>query len=384
MSFATGYCTNVHAGANLSQTMENLQQHATAVRQQFCPDRPMGIGLWLSSSTANALAGEASEIAKFAKFLETNQLVPYTMNGFPFGDFHQERVKHDVYLPTWMESDRAHYTRTLIELLDAILPDGAPGSISTVPIAWGKPPLTDDQWRQAAKEMLTVVDQLQQLEDRRGRFICLCIEPEPGCAIQTSDGLVEFFERYLFKGAAAERVQRYLQVCHDVCHANVMFEPQEEVLDRYADYGLGIGKVQVSSAVVARFDDVAVEQREAMLRQLADFGEDRYLHQTCVRRDGRVEFFEDLPIAIDQARANGGPAGEWRVHFHVPVYLEAFGHLRTSRDDVETVLRHLPPETHFEVETYAWNVLPSELRCDTLAEGIARELAWFEQIRRPT
>ena len=32
---------------------------------------------------------------------------------------------------------------------------------------------------------------------------------------------------------------------------------------------------------------------------------------------------------------------------------------------------------HFEVETYAWNVLPKELRTDDLAEGIAREILWL-------
>jgi hypothetical protein len=31
---------------------------------------------------------------------------------------------------------------------------------------------------------------------------------------------------------------------------------------------------------------------------------------------------------------------------------------------------------HFEVETYAWNVLPEELRVDDLAEGIAKEMQW--------
>ena len=43
-----GYCTNVHAGASLAQTRENLQRHATQVKRLFSPDEPMGIGLLLS------------------------------------------------------------------------------------------------------------------------------------------------------------------------------------------------------------------------------------------------------------------------------------------------------------------------------------------------
>jgi hypothetical protein len=33
----------------------------------------------------------------------------------------------------------------------------------------------------------------------------------------------------------------------------------------------------------------------------------------------------------------------------------------------------------FEVETYAWTVLPDELKTDDLARGIARELLWTRE-----
>ena len=33
--------------------------------------------------------------------------------------------------------------------------------------------------------------------------------------------------------------------------------------------------------------------------------------------------------------------------------------------------------THFEVETYAWSVLPESLQVPQIAEGIAREMTWF-------
>ncbi len=34
---------------------------------------------------------------------------------------------------------------------------------------------------------------------------------------------------------------------------------------------------------------------------------------------------------------------------------------------------------HFEVETYAWTVLPDELKTTDLAQGIARELLWMQE-----
>ena len=39
--------------------------------------------------------------------------------------------------------------------------------------------------------------------------------------------------------------------------------------------------------------------------------------------------------------------------------------------------RELGLTPHLEVETYAWGVLPPELRQPDLAAGIAQELAWL-------
>ena len=40
--------------------------------------------------------------------------------------------------------------------------------------------------------------------------------------------------------------------------------------------------------------------------------------------------------------------------------------------------------THFEVETYAWGVLPESLQVDQLSEGIAREMKWFAELLEQT
>jgi hypothetical protein len=70
------------------------------------------------------------------------------------------------------------------------------------------------------------------------------------------------------------------------------------------------------------------------------------------------------------------------VHVHVPVYLREFGHLHSSQDDIDACLRVTlasPEIQHYEVETYAWNVLPTELQQPTLAAGIAQEMEWFRR-----
>ena len=96
---------------------------------------------------------------------------------------------------------------------------------------------------------------------------------------------------------------------------------------------------------------------------------------------GALSFYEDLPLALQTASDPKQARGTWRVHFHVPIYLERFGHLLASRADILECLKAAKQYSdvkHFEVETYAWGVLPEELRQPDLAAGIAREMQWFQ------
>jgi hypothetical protein len=375
-----GYCTNVHAGADLDSTRASLERYALAVKARVAPEQPMGIGLWLSANTARKLIGDG-QVESFGRWLNDVGLIPYTFNGFPHGDFHQEVVKHRVYEPTWWDEARLQYTFDLIQIQHALLPVGMEGSISTLPISWGNPFPDFAQLGRAAEQLVQVAGHLEKLESSTGRLIYLCLEPEPGCVLQRSPEVVCFFQQYLFAGRDVEKIGRYLRVCHDVCHAGVMFEPQAAVWDAYCKAGIRVGKVQVSAAVRAAWEELGLNDRPAGFRQLSEFNEQRYLHQTVTRQQGREEqFFQDLPEALAQVKNPAGLRGEWRVHFHVPIYLERFGHLQSTQNEIVECLRvarDFPEVKHFEVETYAWNVLPAELQQPDLAAGIAEELKWF-------
>lgn len=377
-----GYCTNVHANASLEKTRANLEKHALGVKRRISPHEPMGIGLWLSANAAQELVS-SGQVAEFAAWLREIGLVPFTMNGFPYGDFHEPVVKHKVYQPTWYEPARLEYTLQLAEILDQLLPPGVEGSISTLPIAWPAKfgePLDEALMQAAAANLRKAAASLSELEDRTGRLIYICIEPEPGCVLDTVDDMWAFFGNYLFRGHDARLCHRHLRVCHDICHSAVMFEGQMIALNKYRACGIDVGKVQVSSAVGVNFDALAPSERSAALEELkAKFVEPRYLHQTCVRIGDRTTLYEDLPLAI----ANEPPAGEWRTHFHVPIYWEGCGPLRTFRDSISLCVKHALAHSncrHFEVETYAWGVLPPELQHAELAEGIAQEMEWFRKL----
>ena len=383
--YRTAYCSNVHAGSDLRETRSNLESFACRVKELVSPKTPMGIGLWLSSQSARDLLDADRERTEFAEFLEQSGLDPWTFNGFPFGNFHQPVVKKDVYQPTWCDQSRLDYTRDLVSLIHQFT-SSSYASISTLPLDWGSPKLADDQLTAAACQLQQLAVELHHKEQETGKLVSICIEPEPGCVIEYSRDIVDFFENHLLRkqlvaGASESVVRRHLRVCHDVCHAVVMCESQATVLETYHGAGIEVGKVQISSAIEIDFDAIESANRHQAIEQLSSFAEDRYLHQTTVQTDdGNVTFFEDLPLALANVNDSSPPQGVWRIHFHVPVFLSEFGHLRSSQSAIEECLaccRKYSEVEHFEVETYAWNVLPTNLQQADLAVGIAEEMQWF-------
>lgn len=388
-SSLVGYCTNVHAGADLPTTLANLEVHTLAVKRLVSPDRPMGVGLWLSARTAERILAEKRS-ETLAEWFQRHQVVPYTLNGFPYGDFHQRVVKHQVYFPTWWQRERLEYTLDLIAIQHAILPPDRNGTISTLPISWGSPRPTHEQLEKAAANLVTVAERLRRLERETGRYISLCLEPEPGCYFQRCQDVVRFFHDYLWQLGDISTVQRYLQVCHDICHSAVMMESQSKVLQTYHTAEITVGKVQVSAAVTTPdLNTLSPEERHNILSHLSEFHEERYLHQTVIREDpeSELEFYEDLPLALADWK-DRELRGVVRVHFHVPIYAEDLGALRTTQADILDCIEAIAfqdHEPHFEIETYAWGVLPERWRRSSLAEGIAEEVNWFQSItsRRP-
>ena len=391
-----GYCTNVHAGTSLAEAQANLLRYASAVRQQVVPQGRLPVGLWLSEPAAMSLIEQGS-VHGFRDWLHEHAFLPYTFNGFPQGDFHQAVVKHAVYEPTWTCDSRTRYTLCLAEILEAILPDGGLGSISTLPLGWPHAPWHAETLKTAADNLLEVAKFLDRLAQLHGREVVVAIEAEPGCVLNTAEELVEFFEHYLFSGPDRDLARRYLTVCHDICHSGVMFESQTEVLERYRHAGMRIGKVQVSSAVHVPWDNCIgnPERQAALAEQLRSLDEPKYLHQTTEQSGaGGLKWLQaDLPTALQRyLSADSYPSQPWRVHFHVPIFVDQFGELQTTQVDIAEATRYLQQHQcdsvagstwftgHYEVETYAWPVLPPELAEEDLAAGIARELQYFQSI----
>jgi sugar phosphate isomerase/epimerase len=384
------YCTNIHPGESWGEVKINLEQHVSAAAARVRAARafagPFGVGLRLSARAVGELRARG-ELDALKELLKARGLYVFTMNGFPYGTFHRARVKEAVYDPDWLEAARLDYTIDLAELLAELLPQGVTGSVSSVPCGFRSRVRSADDAARAADSLLRAAAHLCGVRTRTGKTIQLLLEPEPCCHLETSYDAAAFFERHLLartaldrfaglagvaRGGAEEAVRRHLGVCLDACHMAVEFEDAADALGRLAAAGIGVGKIQISAGLEVAF------RRAAELDSLAAFADDVYLHQVVERHESTLTRYLDLPEAL--AAAADGPARErlWRIHYHVPVFLERLGPFRGTQPFLRDLLRYLgqtPISPHLEVETYTWDVLPHEHRQE-LVDSIARELTW--------
>jgi sugar phosphate isomerase/epimerase len=360
--FHLTYCTNIHAGEEWPEVRAAIGDVLPRVRRSLGVSGPFGIGLRLSAGAAASLA-VPDTLAEFQRFLKDNNHYVFTINGFPYGAFHRERVKEQVYLPDWRDPRRLAYSNQLADLLAALLPaDIETGSVSTVPGAFKPHIKSQGDVEAVARGIRAHADHLASIESRTGRRIRLALEPEPSCLIETVAETCDFFDKYL----GDDRVRRYIAVCVDTCHMAVEFEDPATLLTTLSSAGVDVAKVQISSALDVRRSEIGA---------LRPFAEDTYLHQVVTRHGDSLERFVDLPDAL----AHAGGDDDWRVHFHVPLFLEHLGPLATTQPFVAAFLKALcanPVCDQLEVETYTWDVLPAEHRTLDVAEAIARELAW--------
>ncbi|MDB5454044.1 MAG: hypothetical protein JWO33_2622 [Caulobacteraceae bacterium] len=381
------YCTNVHPGETWPAVEAVLKSDVLAVRDAIGGNEPFGIGLRLSAQ-ALAQASQPEALAAMKAHLAAQNLYVFTMNAFPYGAFHGTPVKADVYLPDWRTAERLDYTNAAADYLAELLPDGIEGSVSTAPGAFRALVDTPQAVAAIAEAMLQHAAYLVALERRTGKTIALAIEPEPACFMETTAEAVTFFQEHLFSPAGVARLaeltglspadaevaaRKHIGLCLDLCHAAVEFEDAEETVALLRSTGVKVAKLQVSSGLALR----QVGPDAAAL--LAPYNDKVYLHQVVERTEAGLARFDDLDEAFAALTDARPGEREWRVHFHVPLFLEEMGDFVSTQAFVRQMLelhRKEPISSHLEVETYTWGVLPEAYRAASLPAAIARELQW--------
>ena len=368
------YCLNIHPGETFAENLAAIRQHAVAVKQQLSPQLPFGLGLRLGAAAAAELRAPAVR-KKLRDELDALGLYAFTINGFPFGQFHGARVKENVYAPDWRTRERLDYTCLLADILADLLPADMSGSISTLPGSFKPRIHKDSDVRAMAQNLVACAKHLAALREKTGREIHVGLEPEPFCFLETTDEVIKFFEGPLAAACAdaaeREQVRRHLGVCLDTCHVALQFESPLEALRRYRAAGIRVSKIQISAAL---------ETDAASAGALQPFDEPVYLHQTKARfKSGELLAWPDLSDALP-AIAESELMETVRVHFHVPLFWEGSAPLRSTATDLSTELfREACAATdHLEVETYTFSVLPEAMRAGGVVACICRELAWVQ------
>ena len=196
--------------------------------------------------------------------------------------------------------------------------------------------------------MLRVVAHLVALESKTGRTVRLALEPEPFCFLETTDETVEYFNKHLYSGAAAEKLaklaqlpiaeanaalRRHLGIVYDICHQAVEYEDITQSLQKLVDGGVPIFKLQEAAALYVP------EVTQGAVDTLKKYAKTIYLTQTMEKRDGKINRYLNVDDAIAAFEKDPGGKREWRTHIHVPVFLDDLGQFRTTRFAIEDALR---------------------------------------------
>ena len=386
------YCSNIHSGETWSDHFAKLRENIPLVKQQVSPFNPFGIGLRLSNVASLELRKQEN-LDEFRKWLNENECYLFTMNGFPYGGFHNTVVKDNVHAPDWLSADRVQYTIRLAQILAALLPEGMDGGISTSPLSykfWHKEEDLPDVYQKATMHLLDVVDQLIRIKRATGKLIHIDIEPEPDGLLGNGTEFMQWYVQYLVpmgttfiqdrykvnEDEATSLLREHVQICYDVCHFAICYEDHHHVIEQLRSLGIKTGKIQISAALKAPLSQ-NMDERKKVIDAFSTFNEPVYLHQVMAKKNnGQFILYRDMPLALDDSQNKD--VVEWRAHFHVPLFVSSYGVLGSTRHEIEKVLaihEATPFTFHLEIETYTWEVLPTEMRLP-IGESIVRELKW--------
>ncbi len=387
------YCTNIHSGETWSEVFSNLKQYLPQLKTRLSPDDAFGVGLRLADIAAKEiLAGD--NLVQFQNWLESEDLYVFTLNGFPYGEFHHQVVKDKVYAPDWTKPERLDYTLRLIKILTALLPGDIDGGISTVPISY-KPWWQNSEQRekvlyQSSLYLAKAIAHMAEVYQNTGKLIHIDLEPEPDGMLENSQEIISFFQNWLLPigkqwlhlqlginySEAEYWIRQHIRVCYDTCHFAIEYEEPQDIVRRFKDAEIKIGKIQLSSAIKIDIPSKSA-QRKLILDKLTTFAESTYLHQVIARySNGNLEHHVDLSNALEHFLTT--TAAEWRTHFHVPIFIANYQLFESTQDHIAQLLQMLPNDdigNHLEIETYTWEVLPPEMKLDILT-SIEREYEW--------
>ena len=369
------YCTNIHPAETWEETWSALKTHTIKVRDQLRlngnlrREQPYAIGLRLSAQAAKELE---DQIIPFREWLAEEGCYIFTINGFPYGAFHDTSVKEKVYKPDWATPSRLEYTKSMARVISALNPAGSALSISTLP---GSFKAFNAYEHAIFCNLVEIAEYLELLSEKYDQNIHLGLEPEPLGHFENLSETVEFFQRlWEFAPDKIPLLKRRIGVNYDTCHFALEYEDCHDALSTLIQNEILVSKVHLSNALT--FDP----QDAHALVKLREFDEPTYLHQVlCLKPNGDVDRFTDIPEFFSYIETKENDYLEARCHFHVPLYEQPTAPFSTTLKHAADSLSYLKKNpvycTHFEIETYTWKILPESFQ-KPVEEMICAEYSW--------
>ena len=177
--------------------------------------------------------------------------------------------------------------------------------------------------------------------------------------------------------SSAEVILRHVRLALDTAHAAVVWDDAAASLDAFAEHGIRIGRLQVSSALEVEVPEDAAAQKELAVH-LEGFESPNLLQQVVASRDCEiVQRYDDLADAIAALCESAGQT--WRIHTHAPLLADRYGVFTSTREATADWLREIAARGidvgFIELRSANWDVVPHDDR-GPIEVMIGAEVEW--------
>ena len=380
-----------HAGVNRPVT--SFADIESTVRDSLAPinhaisdDPPVGASIRLSQAALSdpALTAEALRTLLDEHGLRLDGISAVSISG---------GAKENVHEPDWRTEDRLSFMFPALNLAaEFATPDHEVG-VTTNALSYRRWLDVDmpGNWAALTLNVVRIVQHLVGIQDRTGITLHIDLEPEPGSVLRDTADVVKFYSQWLLprggamlsdrmqltNGSAAEAILRHVCIALDTAHAAVVWDDAAASLDAFAELGIRIGRLQVSSALEVEIPSDAASQK-TLSEYLDAFVSPTLLQQVVARQDGEmVKRFDDLPDAVAVIGKSAGQT--WRIHTHAPLLADRYGVFASTREATATWLREVAARGidvgMIELRSANWDVVPHDDRAPVEAM-IMQEAAW--------
>lgn len=359
------FCLNVFPCGNIQELYSACFKNAIKVYNKLdaLRDRKQNrnIGLWLSADVARDLLTSPEKLTDFKNKLAADSLKVTTLNGFPYGVFHSERIKEKVYQPNWSEDSRVEYTINLAKVLAELVPARSNSTISTIPISYRK----DANKTIIEKSILNLtrtLEELAKIHQESSKKTILALEPEPDCLLDSTQTIIGFWQEFI--APLPDSIKPYLGICLDTAHSSTLFESPLTTLQALSEDNIPVVKMQLAAVPEASKENA---------QHLANFQDDVYLHQSCVKATTSLKRYEDLPANITLQNDE-----ILRTHYHLPLSISSMHSLLTTTSDINDELIDAATTSGcqcFELEIYTLSELTTTN--DQVTQILAEDLHYL-------